>query len=947
MAASSSSQGSTTAILGKRTQTSGDLLIYSLEDLKGCEFKKFKSKLSDFSYEDKLPIPRGKLENADWITTKDLLIDTYGEEAALDATNEVLTLIGLLGPAHDLQTRRFKNAKLKQMTLDNRLLDWKKEYMETMKEDFQRIKEYNSRIGEAVNLLKRYTNLLLIKDPQNIDEKTDEITSLGRKHLQIMEKRSSDEYSPITIQSLFDPDEEGFIPKNVVLQGPAGIGKTMTSKKIMLDWASGNLYQDKFEIVFHLSCRELNTITEPISLVGLLSRTCRMQCTDDLVSILKDPGNHRKLLFIVDGFDELKWTLEKKSKACHDIFEETHIEILLQRLLKKQVLKQSSLIITTRSLALEKLNTFIDDSRYVEVLGFTGEDRVEYFHNFFKNEDDANKALSIIKDNEVLYTMCAVPIVCWIVCTVLKPQLKQDLDLLQYKTATSVYLLYLKGLIKYHGRNQPAQSCLKKLCALAKEGVLNQQFLFEEDELERHGLSLSEIESVFLNQNVFHLDIDTKTYYGFIHLSVQEFFAALYYALDGGSGKEEDSFLPEICKGDSLSTSCAEHPHLILSVRFLFGLLNEKDTEAFSKSTGINISLQARSAVEKWFTGDTLSVYSTEAIFCLYETQDTDFIRRIMSCSSCLEIETIWMDSSNWGNNCYKQLCYCLKICQHFQALTFVLLTIEPKDLEMLSPHLHNCQLLCFKFCHFPLRSYSQSLEGEDVLMEDKLFHSIDLDQEEGEFTFSDDEEAYLSWLTNPQSKIQELTLYSCDLTSSSCDCICSIMSTNKLLTSLDLTYNMLQDSGVKILCEGLKDPACTLQELSLCGCELSPSCCDDLRSVLITNRSLTKLDLSFNNLLGNSGVKVLCDGIRDPGCTLQTFIFDDCEATLSCCDDLLSVITTNQTLTKLETRLKIDTETSDSEVAHWCEVLQQLGCAVEKEVTRIEIKYRRPSLQI
>ncbi|CAI9613067.1 unnamed protein product, partial [Staurois parvus] len=106
---SSSSQGSAPGIRGKWKQTSGDLLIYSLEDLKGCDFKRFRNKLSDFSYGGKLPIPRGKLENADWISTKDVLIDRYGEEGALDVTIKVFTLIGLMGPANDLQERRAQN----------------------------------------------------------------------------------------------------------------------------------------------------------------------------------------------------------------------------------------------------------------------------------------------------------------------------------------------------------------------------------------------------------------------------------------------------------------------------------------------------------------------------------------------------------------------------------------------------------------------------------------------------------------------------------------------------------------------------------------------------------------------------------------------------------------------------------------------------------------------
>ncbi|CAI9582283.1 unnamed protein product [Staurois parvus] len=161
-----------------------------------------------------------------------------------------------MGPANDLQERRAKNAKRKKKMTHSRLSDFKKKHKVSMKEAFQKIKEYNSCRGETVHLQKRYIKLPMRKGPQKKERKEQELRSSGRRHLKTMEKRCSAGTSPITIQALFDPDEVGCIPKIVVLEGPAGIGKTMTSKKIMLDWASGNLYQDKFDFLFYLSCRE-------------------------------------------------------------------------------------------------------------------------------------------------------------------------------------------------------------------------------------------------------------------------------------------------------------------------------------------------------------------------------------------------------------------------------------------------------------------------------------------------------------------------------------------------------------------------------------------------------------------------------------------------------------------------------------------------------------------
>ncbi|PIO35571.1 hypothetical protein AB205_0197380 [Aquarana catesbeiana] len=610
-------------------------------------------------------------------------------------------------------------------------------------------------MGEAVHLQEIFTKLLMINGPQNKEGKEQEIRSSGRRHLQIMEKRST-----TTIQALFDPDEYGFIPKIVVLQGAAGIGKTMTSKKIMLDWASGDLYQDKFDFVFYLSCREINTIPGNISLVGLLSKACRLS-SDDLVSILQDPRSQRRLLTIVDGFDELRWTLEEKSEGYLDISMETHKEIILQSLLRRHVLPQSSLIITTRSLAMEKLNTFIDDPRNVEIQGFTRDDREEYVHKFFVNKEDADKVLSTIKVNDILYTMCAIPITCWIVCTVMKQEIRKDLGLIRCNTMTSIYLLYLEVLLTHHSKKeQPVhrkQTCLKKLCALANQGVLNQQILFEKKDLERHGLSLDEVESVFLNENIFHWDVRSQTCYSFIHLSVQEFLAALYYGMDDGwFGFMKRTFLPEICKEKPLHDFSSDFSHLVLSVQFLFGLLNENQVKTFSEITGITISLRAkpamrkwamkdkRSALIKWSIVDTNQTFRTQTIFCLYETQDEDFIRSVMSGSTRLVLRGSRTGHLWINRNFSKQLNYCLKTLKResFQSLHFEFLTVGPECQKLLSPFLHRSQKVGFQRCTIS----SKDCPGEDNAEEE--------DSSSSGYKWKSDS---LSFLMNPESKIQEL----------------------------------------------------------------------------------------------------------------------------------------------------------------------------------------------
>ncbi|KAM9313337.1 NACHT, LRR and PYD domains-containing protein 3-like [Gastrophryne carolinensis] len=924
-----------------------DLILFYLENLCQYNFKKFKNKLSDFSYEHHLPIPRGPLEDADCIATKDLLVNNYGERKAVDVTIEVINLMGLQGVANDLQMRVPQ--------------DLRKQYMEWAKEKFQRIKEPNPRPWEAFNLQKRYTPLQMKQGYPDREDKEHEILHKGRRHTQMIEERSYAEYFPMTRQALFNPDKDGVIQKVVVLHGPAGIGKTWASRMIMLDWASGNLYQEKFDFVFYLSCRDLHTMTGEISLVGLLSKTCSLS-SGDLEFILKDSGNHGRLLFVIDGFDEFQWTLEDDVESVVNISETTHKDTLLRSLFRKQVLKQSSLLITMRSLAHESITPFIEDSRYVEVKGFSDKDRKTYFYNSFGKKADAEKAVSVIEGNYILFIMCSFPILCWIMCTVLRQGIKKGLDLL--KTMTSIYLLYLEGLITFHGRNQPAHACLRKLCALANNGVLNQKILFEEKDLERHGLTLSEVESVFLIENIFHVFIKTQTCYSFIHLSVQEFLAALYYVLDDGNVEKAPkgragTSLPEICKGGSLPELCKKHPHLSFPVQFLLGLLYEKRLQEFSKSTRCKISLRARSAVEKWLTEETarsalgqwiaegnVLFSSIDVISCLYETQNDILIRKALPCSTRLALDSIWPHMLQ-NKSDMKQLCYCLKLCECPLTLSTCNYRIYSEDCGTLSPLLHRCQQLRFIFCRFLQRSTHEPCEF-----------------------FSSDKSAGLSWLVNAESKIQESCLSGCYLSPPCCDDLRSALTTNPCLTKLDLSCNPLEDSGVRRLCEGIRDPRCTLQELSLRKCNLSPSCCDVLRTAILTKQSVTKLDLSENSLedsgvrrlcAGNSvqqrgssplrsgvlrpalislafltvskyyreepGVRHSCEGLRDPTCTLQDLSLNQCHLTALCCEIFRSAFISNRCLIKLDLS---QNNLQDSGVRHLCEALRDPNCPLQ-----------------
>ncbi|XP_062892829.1 ribonuclease inhibitor-like isoform X1 [Mobula hypostoma] len=181
--------------------------------------------------------------------------------------------------------------------------------------------------------------------------------------------------------------------------------------------------------------------------------------------------------------------------------------------------------------------------------------------------------------------------------------------------------------------------------------------------------------------------------------------------------------------------------------------------------------------------------------------------------------------------------------------------------------------------------------------------------------------------LRNSECEIQRLGLQCVDLTAAGVVDLASALSRNKSLTDLDLAYNELRDSGVKLVSEALRKPECKIQRLGLWSVDLTAAAVVDLASALSTNRSLTELDVGANEL-GDSGMKLLSEALRKRECKTQKLGLQCVGLTAAGVVDLASALSTNRSLTELNLS---NNELRDSGVKLVFEALRNSECKIQR----------------
>ncbi|XP_064436690.1 NACHT, LRR and PYD domains-containing protein 13 [Mirounga angustirostris] len=766
------------------------------------------------------------------------------------------------------------------------------------------------------------------------------------------------------LKSLLYPNRTGAQPQTIVLEGVAGVGKTTLAMKAMLHWTEGLLFQQRFSYVFFISCHKLKEMKDT-TFAALLS----WDWPDSQPPIEELMSHPERLLFVIDGFEEMDLPSNlDNSPPCTGWYQRLPVNRILLYLLRKELVPMATLLITTKEYRTKDLKKLLLNPWFIQILGFTEGDREEYFIRYFGDQNKAKKILRWVRKNENLFYFCSAPMVCWIVCSCLKRQMARNPCFqLSTQTTTSLYVYFFSSLFAKAEVSLSDQSWSEQwraLCSLAAEGMWFWNFTFAKEDLEHKCLEAPFIDSL-LRLNILRKVSDCEECVTFTHQSFQVFLGAIFYALGGTKGSVGSPAKHEEMKvllNDALADTNLYWNQMAL---FFFGLLKRNLAGELEAALRCKVSHRIMDELLEWAEElGSYDIFSNRFEFlhffeCLYETQEEDFVRQILS-------PLLEADLDIFGNLQLQVSSFCLKHCQKLSKLRLSItvpipqmeLTFNVETLELPSK-IHQWQDICSMFCNgnvseldlsnsklntssmkklcYELRNprcklrklICKSITPVRILKElvlvlhgnNRLTH-LNLSSNNLGVPVST---MIFKTLRHSACNLQYLCLEKCNLSGAIYQDLALYLTSTQRTTRLCLGFNPLQDDGVRLLCASLTHPECALERLVLWFCQLSVPSCRYLSDALLENKSLTHLNLRRNNLR-DEGVKFLCKALSHPDSSLQNLDLSGCSLTAEGCQELANALKHNHNMKNLDLG---NNDVRDDGVKHLCEVLKDPNCAL------------------
>uniref|UniRef100_A0A3B3RXU4 NACHT domain-containing protein n=1 Tax=Paramormyrops kingsleyae TaxID=1676925 RepID=A0A3B3RXU4_9TELE len=458
-------------------------------------------------------------------------------------------------------------------------------------------------------------------------------------------KKRATEDTAVKCHDIFKPLNGRVTPiRTVLTKGVAGIGKTVSVHKFILDWAEGKANQD-IHFIFALPFRDLNLIKDEYSLIDLLHHFL-----PELKSLESTELFRYKVLLIFDGLDECRLPLDfQNNESWFDLTKKTSLDVLLTNLIKGNLLPSALLWITSRPAAANQISPECVH-RVTEIRGFNDAQKEEYFRKRFIDQSLASRIITHVKSSRSLFIMCHIPVFCWISATVFE-RIFSEIDSGEIpRTLTEMYTHFLifqaslknekymeNGGTKLNNCSKSSKELLLKLGKLAFHNLEKGNLIFYEQDLAENGIDVTEA-SVYSGvcTEVFKEEygLYQEKVYCFVHLSIQEYLAALYVFLSNSSADLLKTAVDEALR--------SKNGHLDLYLRFLLGLSTDSSEillqrlPAQTRFSSHNIKQTAQYIKKK--IQENLSAERTINLFhCLNELGDnslTEEVQRYLSSGS-------------------------------------------------------------------------------------------------------------------------------------------------------------------------------------------------------------------------------------------------------------------------------------------------------------------------
>uniref|UniRef100_A0A672S7C4 NACHT domain-containing protein n=1 Tax=Sinocyclocheilus grahami TaxID=75366 RepID=A0A672S7C4_SINGR len=531
---------------------------------------------------------------------------------------------------------------------------------------FQCLYEGAAKQGNPTLLNEIYTELYIT------ESESGEISNAHEsRQIETQSRRVATEDTPIKCNDIFRPlPGQDKAIRTVLTKGVAGIGKTVSVQKFIVDWAEGKENQD-VQLVFPLPFREINLMKDKTLSLSDLLHIFFTESKEIEIS-----SDKYKVLFIFDGLDECRLSLDFHSdvRLC-DVSESASVDVLLTNLIVGNLLPSALIWITSRPAAADLVPSECVH-RVTEVRGFNDEpQKEEYFRKRISDQSLANRIISHLKSSRSLYIMCHIPVFCWISATVLEKMLSEADSGEIPKTLTQMYthFLILQTNIKHekdYEKNVTDEDMILKLGKLAFQQLVKGNVIFYEEDLRECGIDVTEalVYSGLCSQ-IFREEFGL--YQGkvfcFVHLSVQEHLAALYVHLSC-INNNTNVFAPNKDHYRKAVDEALQNKngHLDLFLRFLLGLSVESHQNLIQGlMTQTRSSSDSNKKTAVYIKKKIRTIDSPEKFInlfhCLNELGDHSLVEEIQQYLKSGTIKGAKLSSSQWS------------------AVAFVLLTSEKK----------------------------------------------------------------------------------------------------------------------------------------------------------------------------------------------------------------------------------------------------------------------------